>query len=622
VVRLLLDAGACPLRLNAHSRAAAALALAAGQLAALRLLLEHTGELAALTAWAQGQQQQQQQQQQQGTSAVVAAGAESQAAGALGRQPGGAATGPAASGATQLLPQVSNASKAWQTGFTAGALPRQRPLTLSALERERQRYQLLLGALLAAQAEGGGPAAAAAAAVRAAATPAALAHAAAGSEALLDALLRCGASLACVDPADGSFPLLAACHLGWPAMLRLLRRGADPNQADASGGTALALLASRPGMADALAALLRWDAALPPGHPRLDLWRRDAAGRDAVGAALAARNRAAAELLLDELAARQEAAAAASQASQQRQHQQQQAGGAEGAGAEAGAVPPRAAGASPSPAASRAYELLLAQGARCVADINRPPEGGQHPLLAAAAAGTRKQLRQVLQLPGMDAGVRDGAGRTALLLAAARQQPALVAELVGSGRVDVAARDAAGCTAVLLAARAGCAAVLRVLVEAGAGELGPSRLEHCAAPLAAGAGKGAWRSRTSAALQSSRRSPPPPPRLPADASAADHEGSTPLMALAAGGQHKLLAELLRSAHPPPLDAADRRGWTALHHAAAAGSFNACKVLRGWGADASLRAGEGGPTAAELASRGGHASCLPLLQPPAEPPVTQ
>ena len=54
-------------------------------------------------------------------------------------------------------------------------------------------------------------------------------------QALLDALLAAGCSLACVDPGGGSFPLLAAAQLGWEPMLRLLRRGADPNQAREKG---------------------------------------------------------------------------------------------------------------------------------------------------------------------------------------------------------------------------------------------------------------------------------------------------------------------------------------------------------------------------------------------------
>lgn len=88
------------------------------------------------------------------------------------------------------------------------------------------------------------------------------------------------------------------------------------------------------------------------------------------------------------------------------------------------------------------------------------------------------------------------------------------------------------------------------------------------------------------------------------------------MALARQGAHKPLAELLRMpAAAAAIDRRDAGGWTALHHAAAAGAFNAVKVLRAHGADPSLRTWEEpqGRTAEELAAAGGNTSCVPLLK---------
>ena len=361
----LLEAGACPLKTNSREEMAAALALQRGQLAVARRLLEHTGEAAAAPqpAAADGQ-------------AAEAAVAEAAA------QPAGPANG--------QRPQLANASKAWQSGFATGVLPRLRPLSLGALEQERQRYQLLLQALLEAHWAGAGSSSEAAARVRLLATPASLAHAAAGSEALLDALLACGVSLTCVDPADGSFPLLAACHLGWQPVQRLLARGTNVNQAGPGGSTALMLMAARPAMLSTAQQLLSWaawrnkqqllgqrvdgeeqqQAGEQQRGPLLDPGLRNAEGRDALGVALAAKNRRFAEALLEHLVS---------------QHQQLQQATAAAAGLPGATQPVAAAGAAAAGAAaavSAALSRLTELGAKCLADINLPGRDGRHPLVS------------------------------------------------------------------------------------------------------------------------------------------------------------------------------------------------------------------------------------------------
>lgn len=354
VVECLLAAGACPLKTNGREEMAAALALQRGQLAVARRLLEHSRETAATPQPAD----------------AGAQAAEAAVAGAAG-QPAGPANG--------QRPQLGNASKAWQLGFATGVLPRLRPLSLGGLEQERQRYQLLLQALLDAHSAGAGSSSEAAARVRLLATPASLAHAAAGSEALLDALLSCGVSTSCVDPADGSFPLLAACHLGWPPVQRLLARGASVNQAGPGGSTALMLMAARPAMLSTAQQLLSWAAwrhkqqqQQQPGEqqlgPLLDPGLRNAEGRDAVGVALAAKNRRFAEALLEHLVAMQQLQASAAAA-----------GPAGGAVAQP-AAPAAAAGATAAVAA--ALSRLTELGAKCLADINLPGRDGRHPLVS------------------------------------------------------------------------------------------------------------------------------------------------------------------------------------------------------------------------------------------------
>ncbi len=400
MVARLLAAGASPNRTNSRGEMAVTLALRKGHLPVVRRLLEHSGELAPLM------------------EAVEAAQAAAGAAGGEAPEPAGPAAGEAATAPALLpgapRPQLTNASKAWQMGFASGSLPRVRPLSLAALEQERQRFQLLLLALLRAHASSGGSAESrtvAADEVRQLATPAAVSNAAAGSEALLGALLSCGVSLGVVDPADGSFPLLAAAHSGWQPMLRLLQSGADPNQCDALGNTALHLLASRPGMLETAQQLLAWhfgrqgsgsgsgreasrnfEAQQQQGQQQekrqLDVGRLNTAGLDTLGTALAAKNRKFAELLLEHLIAAQQ---------RERQLSAVSAAEAEAAAAANGAAAEQAAAAmsmqapvlppsvdvQPTAAAAKACDLLTELGAKALADINKPREpGGQHILLS------------------------------------------------------------------------------------------------------------------------------------------------------------------------------------------------------------------------------------------------
>lgn len=624
VVERLLAADADPLKLDSRGETAAARALRQGHLEVVRRLLQHGGEMGAEAAEAE-------------------AGLTAPDVGACS--------------------QVASASRSWQLGFPSG--PPSCPCSLSpaALESEQRHYRLLLYHFLQAHAGGCGGAGSssssnggAAARVRQLATPAAVAHAAAGSEALLGALLACGVRPCCVDPRDGSFPLLiAARHRdGWQPMQRLLARGADVNQADSRGDTAAMLLAARPALLGTVRQLLRWSGREEregregaPSSSALDLSRLNSEGRDAVGVALAANNRRCGELLLEHQVARQQGALEARTAASPGLQQDSSA-----AASRSSMPAPRGAPAaevSAAAVASLAWRLLRGQGARRLADINRPHSGGRHLLVSQVRGGgiacsellpascrlpaspllhaqlmarscptppapqvsraSRKQLRLLAALPGLDLNARDPlTGRTPLMLAAERGDPGIAQDLLGTGQADVGARDARGATAALLAARAGQGATLRVLLSAGAG--GHSVLQHMHSAFLPHALLASLRPLARAMLLLHH---PPPWRT--DPACADASGDTPLMALARRGQHKLLSELLRGPARASLDAQDSSGWSALHHAAAAGQAQACGVLRGHGADASLLTGNG-RTALELARGAGHAPCLPFLKLPA------
>lgn len=84
------------------------------------------------------------------------------------------------------------------------------------------------------------------------------------------------------------------------------------------------------------------------------------------------------------------------------------------------------------------------------------------------------------------------------------------------------------------------------------------------------------------------------------------------MALARQNHHKLMSQLLHRSRAS-IDRQDREGRSALHVAAPAGHFSACRVLSSHGADLELRTAEG-KTALELAEEAGHEPVLPLLRP--------
>lgn len=137
VVQCLLAAGADPRQTNAREETAAVLALRQGHLAVLRCLLLHGGEMVEV-------------------------------------EDGGVAAAEGSQG-----PQLASACRAWQLGFgSSGRTLLGGHLSLAGMDADRQRFRLLLLALLGAA----GGSAEAAAHLRHLVTPASVARAAAGSE--------------------------------------------------------------------------------------------------------------------------------------------------------------------------------------------------------------------------------------------------------------------------------------------------------------------------------------------------------------------------------------------------------------------------------------------------------
>lgn len=402
--------------------------------------------------------------------------------------------------------QLAAMARRLQTGFQAGSPWRTNVPSLQAITAERQALQALVLALAA-----GEPINPSAASVAAAA---------AGSARLL-AHVTSLAGVACLSRADGegAFPLLHACSLGWNAMQRLLQAGASPNQAlPTDGQTVLLLLAAQPSLFEAAQRLVAW--------PGVDLCQRDAQGRDALGVAIQHRNRRLGEAVLQVLM---------------------------GAGGDGAA---QAAGA-----ATRVYNLLQSWpgGFQSLASVNETEASGEHILAQQIKTMSRRQLQDLLAIPGIDVNARDAVGTPVLITAVRRRQQLLVRDLLATGRLDLDARDASGSTALLEAARnPSDVPMLRLLLAAGA--------SPCVADVA---------------------------------------GITPLMALAAAGQHRAMSELIAS-HGAALgvNQQSRDGRSALHFAAEGpGKFQAVKVLVNAYADVSLRTSQG-KTAAEVAAESG------------------
>ncbi|MBI3929117.1 MAG: ankyrin repeat domain-containing protein [Armatimonadetes bacterium] len=201
---------------------------------------------------------------------------------------------------------------------------------------------------------------------------------------------------------------------------------------------------------------------------------------------------------------------------------------------------------------------------------------GRTPLMAAAMEGDVPGAGRLLQR-GADIDESNPEGWTALMFAAAHGQGAAVVELLARG-ASIHPRDRRGRTALVLSAEAGVAEVLRLL---------PSTPEQRQEALLA-ALRGDRTESAKALLE-----------LGADPDLLDEEGRTPLMTC----RQPALLQLLVLAGAQ-LDHQDRRGRTALMHAAASGEAAVVDLLLQSGADPHF-ADFSGETPLSLARRAGH-----------------
>jgi ankyrin repeat protein len=194
--------------------------------------------------------------------------------------------------------------------------------------------------------------------------------------------------------------------------------------------------------------------------------------------------------------------------------------------------------------------------------VNQATKDGKTALMLAAGAG-REDLVRALLAAGANVISVNARGGTALMYAVTRGDPKTVAVLLSHG-AKINTRAENGWTAVTLAAAKGYEAIVKQLLEAGA-----------------------------------------------DVNAADIYGWTPLMR-AVDGDRAGVVRVLLDDESVRVNASDDQGETALHHAAARGSFEIAQLLIGRRADVHAR-DSAGRTPAMVATSEGYASLADFIE---------
>lgn len=221
---------------------------------------------------------------------------------------------------------------------------------------------------------------------------------------------------------------------------------------------------------------------------------------------------------------------------------------------------------------------------------------GRTPLLVEAERGDAEGVAALLELRADASQPQRDTGRTPLIAAAAGH-PAVVAMLLQAGAAP-GSKDQAGETALMVAVRSGLEDAVSALLAAGAEVRTSSREGRTALSVAAEVGGVGGCEGIVGRLIAARADP-------------DHgpAGSTPLMAAAYRGDHRLAAQLLAARADPR--SMDQAGQSALSHAARHGhGLVVDELLRGH-----ALADEGddeGTTALILAARYGHDAVVSRL----------
>jgi ankyrin repeat protein len=198
------------------------------------------------------------------------------------------------------------------------------------------------------------------------------------------------------------------------------------------------------------------------------------------------------------------------------------------------------------------------------ADVNTRGDNGDTPLIAAAFLGHSETVKLLLE-KGADVNAKNNLGSTALIEAAATDKPKIV-EMLATAGADTSARNITGLTALDVAQRENHIEMVRLL-------------KSIAAKLPA--------------------QPPAYPAFDAGLEKAVIDGDIDkIRSLIAGGA--------------ALNARDKKGWTALMHAAFRGNIGAVRALLSGKADPNLAEASFGRTALILATTQGHADVVQAL----------
>ncbi len=201
-----------------------------------------------------------------------------------------------------------------------------------------------------------------------------------------------------------------------------------------------------------------------------------------------------------------------------------------------------------------------------------------------------------LAAPGRDVNLADRRGRTALMVATSKGEIPLMRRLLDLG-AEVDKRNAGGGTALMFAAQYNRGAAARLLLHHGA------RTDIQAAK--------SWDALMIASLKGSDDVIEALLENGADPNLRDYQGFTPLMRAVAENR-KGAVRLLLGSDRIQVNAAEERGISALHLAAAAGRLQITRLLLSGGADRNQR-DQDGNTPQSLAEDAGHDSVLRLLK---------
>ncbi len=232
---------------------------------------------------------------------------------------------------------------------------------------------------------------------------------------------------------------------------------------------------------------------------------------------------------------------------------------------------------------------LLAVGDRAIAD-DWPSQWR-----AAVRAGDVAALSR-LAAPDRDVDLADRRGRTALMVVASKGDVPLMRRLLQLG-AKVDKRNAGGGTALMFAAQYNQAAAARLLMDHGAD-----------ADIQAAKD---WTALMIASLKGSDEVIGVLLKNGADPNLRDFQGFTPLMR-AVAENHEGAVRLLLASDQTRVNAADERGISALHLAAAGGRAEIVKMLLARGADRNQRDKDAN-TPQSLAEQAGHDATVRVLR---------